>query len=164
MTRQPGIARHAEALLGSAVVATSSVAGGDLSTATRLRLSNGTTALMAAAHGGYLPLVELLIQHGTSVDLRNRDGETALLKAAEEGLSEIVRILAAASADVQAADHRGRTALAVAAERAYTDLIETLSTLGAGLDPENARRLVENAERNGWTDVAALLRRIPERS
>ena len=46
MTRQPLLAQRAEELLGSAVVATAPVAGGDISTATRLRLSNGTTALM----------------------------------------------------------------------------------------------------------------------
>lgn len=46
MARQPLIARRAEELLGAAVVATAPVAGGDISTATRLRLSNGTTALM----------------------------------------------------------------------------------------------------------------------
>ncbi|MDO9456458.1 fructosamine kinase family protein [Nocardioides sp.] len=46
MTRQPVIARRAEQLLGSAVVATAPVAGGDVSIATKLRLSNGTTALM----------------------------------------------------------------------------------------------------------------------
>jgi len=46
MTRQSAIARRAEALIGSAVVATAPVAGGDVSTATKLRLSNGTTALM----------------------------------------------------------------------------------------------------------------------
>ena len=46
MTRQPALARRAESLLGSAVVATSPVAGGDVSTATRLRLSSGQTALM----------------------------------------------------------------------------------------------------------------------
>ncbi len=46
MTRQPLVARRAEELLGSSVVATAPVAGGDISTATRLRLSNGTTALM----------------------------------------------------------------------------------------------------------------------
>ncbi|MEJ7796444.1 MAG: fructosamine kinase family protein [Nocardioides sp.] len=40
------VARRAEELLGSAVVATAPVAGGDISTATKLRLSNGTTALM----------------------------------------------------------------------------------------------------------------------
>jgi fructosamine-3-kinase len=46
VTRQPLVARRAEELLGAAVVATAPVAGGDVSTATRLRLSDGTTALM----------------------------------------------------------------------------------------------------------------------
>ncbi len=46
MTRQPLVARRAEELLGASVVSTAPVAGGDISTATRLRLSNGTTALM----------------------------------------------------------------------------------------------------------------------
>jgi fructosamine-3-kinase len=46
VTRQPLVARRAEELLGSAVVATAPVAGGDVATATRLRLSDGTTALM----------------------------------------------------------------------------------------------------------------------
>ena len=46
MTRQPVVARRAEALLGTAVVATAPVAGGDIATATKLRLSDGTTALM----------------------------------------------------------------------------------------------------------------------
>ncbi|MEO9324069.1 fructosamine kinase family protein [Nocardioides sp. C4-1] len=46
MTRQPHLARRAQQLLGSAVVATAPVAGGDIATATKLRLGNGTTALM----------------------------------------------------------------------------------------------------------------------
>ncbi len=46
MARQPLIAKRAEELLGSAVVATSPVAGGNVATATRLRLSSGQTALM----------------------------------------------------------------------------------------------------------------------
>ena len=46
MARQPLIARRAEELLGASVVATAPVAGGDIATATRLRLSNGQTALM----------------------------------------------------------------------------------------------------------------------
>lgn len=46
MTRQPLVAQRAEALLGTAVVATAPVAGGDIATATRLRLNDGTTALM----------------------------------------------------------------------------------------------------------------------
>jgi fructosamine-3-kinase len=46
MTRQPHVARRAEELLGTAVAATAPVAGGDVSTATKLRLSNGRSALM----------------------------------------------------------------------------------------------------------------------
>lgn len=45
MTRLPLIARRAEELLGTAVVSTTPVAGGDICTATRLRLNDGTTAL-----------------------------------------------------------------------------------------------------------------------
>ncbi len=46
MTRLPALARRAEELLGCAVAATAPVAGGDVSTTTRLRLSDGGTALM----------------------------------------------------------------------------------------------------------------------
>ena len=46
MTRQPLVARHVEELTGASVVATAPVAGGDICTATKLRLSNGTTAVV----------------------------------------------------------------------------------------------------------------------
>ncbi|MFD0806320.1 fructosamine kinase family protein [Nocardioides caeni] len=46
MTRQPTVAARAEQLLGSSVVATSPVAGGDVATAVKLRLSNGRTAFL----------------------------------------------------------------------------------------------------------------------
>ncbi|WP_141015121.1 fructosamine kinase family protein [Nocardioides sambongensis] len=46
MARQPVIAERAEQLLGSAVIATSPIAGGDIATAVKLRLSNGRTALL----------------------------------------------------------------------------------------------------------------------
>lgn len=46
MTRQPLVARRAEALVGASVVATAPLAGGDIATATKLRLSNGATAVM----------------------------------------------------------------------------------------------------------------------
>ena len=45
MTRQPALARRAEELLGSSVIATAPVAGGDICTATKLRLSDGRTVL-----------------------------------------------------------------------------------------------------------------------
>jgi fructosamine-3-kinase len=49
VTRAPRIAQRAEQLLGTAVVATADVAGGDTCHATKLRLSDGTTALAKTA-------------------------------------------------------------------------------------------------------------------
>ena len=46
MARPGAIAQRAEALLGTAVAATSPVAGGDICTSTRLRLSDGRSALI----------------------------------------------------------------------------------------------------------------------
>jgi fructosamine-3-kinase len=46
MARMGTIAQRAEALLGSAVVATTPLAGGDVCSSTRLRLSTGASALM----------------------------------------------------------------------------------------------------------------------
>jgi fructosamine-3-kinase len=46
MTRLPSLARRAEQLLGTAVVSTAPVAGGDVATVTKLRLADGTQALM----------------------------------------------------------------------------------------------------------------------
>jgi fructosamine-3-kinase len=46
VTRQPSIARRAEQLLGRAVASTAAVAGGDVATATKLRLADGSQALM----------------------------------------------------------------------------------------------------------------------
>ena len=46
MTRQSATARRAEELLGASVVATAPVAGGDICTATRLKISDGHSVLM----------------------------------------------------------------------------------------------------------------------
>ena len=51
MTRQPALAARAEALLGSAVVSTAPLAGGDVATSTKLRLSTGATAVMKTLNG-----------------------------------------------------------------------------------------------------------------
>ncbi len=46
MTRQPAVAGRAEQLLGSSVISTAPVAGGDVSSAVKLRLSSGRTAFL----------------------------------------------------------------------------------------------------------------------
>jgi fructosamine-3-kinase len=51
MARMRGIAERVEQLLAQAVVATTPVAGGDICTATRVRLSDGTSALVKTRAG-----------------------------------------------------------------------------------------------------------------
>ncbi len=51
MARAGAVAQRAESLLGTAVVATTPVAGGDICTATRLRLSDGRSALVKTRPG-----------------------------------------------------------------------------------------------------------------
>lgn len=51
MPRQPVVAQRAEQLLGAAVVATAPVAGGDIATAVKLRLSSGRTAFLKTLTG-----------------------------------------------------------------------------------------------------------------
>ena len=47
----------------------------------------------AASGCGHLPVVELLLEHGASVDLQDSDGATALMGAAYNGRAAIVRRL-----------------------------------------------------------------------
>jgi fructosamine-3-kinase len=51
VARAGAVAQRAESLLGTAVVATTPVAGGDICTATRLRLSDGRSALVKTRPG-----------------------------------------------------------------------------------------------------------------
>lgn len=97
MTRLPLVARRAEALLGTAVVATAPVAGGDICTATRLRLNDGTTALMktrphapegffAAEARGLRWLREAMPQGGVPVpELLAADHECVIVRWVEPG-------------------------------------------------------------------------------
>lgn len=58
VARMPTIAARAERLLGSAVVATTPVAGGDICTATKIRLGSGRNALVKTRPGvpdGFFP-------------------------------------------------------------------------------------------------------------
>jgi len=103
VARLAAVANRAETLLGTAVVATSPVAGGDVCTATRLRLADGTSALvktrphppagffrteadglawLAAATGG-VPVPEVLAVDDDCLVLRFVEGARPSPEAAE---------------------------------------------------------------------------------
>ncbi len=109
----------------------------------------GVTPLCWAALGGHTGIVELLIQHGASVDVRNRDGATALHGAAFLGRIKAAELLLKSGAEPDARNHRGETPM----NGLNTDW-ETTQFLAGLLSVEIDRESVER----GRAQVEALLR------
>jgi len=154
VTRQPLVARRAEELLGSSVVATAPVAGGDICTATRLRLSNGTTALMktlphapegffAAEATGLRWLGEATDGGGVAVpEVLGADDECVILRWVEPGKSSV---------DVAAALGRELAATHAAGAPAF------------GLDSDGfvGRLPLPNKPAATWAEFYAVRRLLP---
>ena len=65
--------------------------------------SDGNTALVLAAKGGNLEMVELLLNYGFPVNKRNGRNRTALMYAVKRGFCSLVkRLLATETCDVDA--------------------------------------------------------------
>lgn len=128
MTRLPLVAKRVEELLGSAVIATAPVAGGDISTITRVRLSDGTTALVKTHHQapegffdaearGLTWLAEAHVDGGVAVpEVLAHDHECLVLRWVEPGKNTVDAAIALgeslarthrAGADAFGADHDG---------------------------------------------------------
>jgi uncharacterized protein len=132
----------------------------------------GTTALMSAAGWGRTEIIELLLDHGARVNDRDSHGNTALLIAAS-GIAvptaSTVKLLLERGADVDARDDQGNTALLLtAAEGGFegTKIAELLLSHGANLHATNkhGNTALELAEKNGRTEIAALIRKALEKS
>lgn len=74
------------------------------------RSSDRLSVLHHAARLGHLPVVELLLAAGATVDKRDHDGRTPLHWAAIRGHLEIVRVLVEAGADLNARANGGWSA------------------------------------------------------
>jgi fructosamine-3-kinase len=154
VTRQPALARHAEELLGAAVVATAPLAGGDTSSATKLRLSDGTTAIMkthahpsagffAAEADGLRWLAEANDGGGVHVpDVLGVDEECLILRWVEPGK---------ASADAAAGFGQALAATHAAGAATY----------GAEQDGFIGRLPLPNAPCDSWAEFYAVRRVLP---
>lgn len=131
-------------------------------------LNIGATPLLRAAHGGDIPVVRLLLQHGALVDLADFDGDTPLMAAVGEGwinaptrgtfytedqALQIYAMLRAAGANVNAHTHFNDTPLHEAALRGWNRIIRRLVADGAQLDAQ---------DRNGLTPLDFAMGRIPK--
>ena len=63
---------------------------------------DGDTALLCACWHGFQPIVECLVESGSSLWIRNKDGDTAVHVAAVRGYYTIVRFLCESGADIDA--------------------------------------------------------------
>ena len=124
------------------------------------RWSNGVTPLWMASYEGHMQIVELLLDHGATIDSsagileiaafhghgdivetllagggdvneKNDYGLTPLHGAASSGHKDIVEILLHSGADINIKDNDGYTPLRAAAKEGYVDIIKLLLSAGA---------------------------------
>ncbi len=95
---------------------------------------HGETALMAAAAGGHLPVVKLLVERGAKVNAAGDRGETALMRAVHHGYLPIVQYLIEKGADVNHKGIQGTTALHYAAWSSRDEIVQCLLDHGADVN------------------------------
>lgn len=104
----------------------------------RLMLAAGGSAdaaLCGAAHGGYIDLVEFLLDKGANAKAKSKDGCSALQVAALQGGPEVVQLLLKAGADPNVPDPRGKTPLHAALQGdVELETVQSLVKAGAKLD------------------------------
>ncbi len=124
------------------------------------------SAFLYAGAEGFNEVLQLTLAAGADVASINRYGGTALIPASEHGHVETVRILIAAGVPVNHVNNLGWTAMQEAillndGGPRQQEVVRLL--LEAGADPDirdpEGRTALQNAERLGFAEIAALLRR-----
>ncbi|MDQ0925073.1 ankyrin repeat protein [Pseudarthrobacter sp. W1I19] len=123
------------------------------------------SAFLYAGAEGFNEVLRLTLDAGADVASTNRYGGTALIPASEHGHVETVRILIAAGVPVNHVNNLGWTAMQEAillnnGGPRQQEVVRML--LDAGADPDirdrEGRTALQNAERLGFAEIAALVR------
>lgn len=136
-------------------------AGGDVNAKDAIQDS----AFLYAGAEGFNEVLQLTLSAGADVRSTNRFGGTALIPASEHGHVDTVRILIAAGVPVNHVNNLGWTALQEAillndGGPRQQDVVRLLLEAGAdpGIRDPQGRTALENADRLGFTGIAALIR------
>ena len=123
------------------------------------------SAFLYAGAEGFNEVLQLPLTAGADVRSTNRYGGTALIPASEHGHTETVRILIAAGVPVDHVNNLGWTAMQEAillnnGGPNQQDVVRQLLAAGANPDIRDpqGRTALQNAERLGFTEIAALIR------
>ena len=128
------------------------------------------SAFLYAGAEGFNEVLQLTLAAGANVRSTNRFGGTALIPASEHGHVDTVRILIAAGVPVNHVNNLGWTAMQEAillnnGGPRQQEVVRQL--LDAGADPGirdlQGRTALENAERLGFAEIAALIRSVTQK-
>jgi hypothetical protein len=101
--------------------------------------TNGLTPLMAAAGGGRLEMVRLLLERGAAVDAVDPDhGSTAFHQACYTNQADCMEELARAGCNIDLKEQYGRTGWNMAVAQGHLDVVERLRWLVRPLLPKGA--------------------------
>lgn len=107
----------------------------------------GQTALHAAAYGGHLALVHIILQSGAALDKLDRSQNTPLSLALIQGHNETVKYLAIAGSCTSLKGEGGMTALHLACKNGNLEACHYIMTLG------NGRSFINAQDDGGWTPL-----------
>lgn len=88
--------------------------------------SQGRTAMIVAAVGGHIDIIELLVENKGNIRLKDRQGQSPMYWAAGSGHPEVVEMLIKLGAPVNDPNRQGTTPLMVAARRGYEEIVRML--------------------------------------
>jgi len=91
-------------------------------------------ALIAAAQGGVVGIVKVLLEEGAEVNAKTNDGDTALMTAALEGHTDVAILLTDKGADVNAKKSDGWTVLMAAVLGERVGIVRALMNKGADVN------------------------------
>ena len=120
------------------------------------------TALMYAAYGGHLEVLQYLVEQGAEKDNVNNNGFTALMYAAQNGRFGVVEFLLEDGVDVNKVATDGWTALHLVAGRGHAEILSILMAYGASLTARtnNGRLPIDMAANDA---IRVLIRDEPSR-
>lgn len=125
----------------------------------------GQTAVMFAALGNHVEILELLITNKGNVRLKDREGRTPLFWAAGSGHADAVEVLLKAGAPPNDIDRQGTSALMIAARRGFEEVVRLLIAAKADVnltDHTGRTALMWSAESRN-TQVPAMLKKAGAR-